>query len=279
MRIGLISFFTFVLVLSCTSEHRDRNNPVKSPNDSMLIDYVSRSFGYEEPYKRELPKQLAKIRNGEYNDRAWTNDTILGDYRLQSFNFDIIGYCPFVVEVTRGENEFVSYFTFTDEIFFLYNHSDIKLLSPDSVRYARYKRDEHELLQKINLEKNFNALIDTLGYQRNRLAVQNLIEIVFHDLLNMTRVDHKESVPFIESKELHERYSDRFGQKYASYIVARLKREYDIFDKSGTGKTDFVFRSQEGVFGYWKFWIIEVNGLYRLRSSFFCDFAFQAMWL
>lgn len=279
MRTGLILSFVFIHFLSCTPEHTNRNKPIKSPNDSTLIDYVSRSFDYEEPYRRELPKQLAKIRSGEYNDRTWTNDTILGDYRLQSFNFDIIGYCPFVVEVTRGQNEFVSYFTFTDEIFFLDNNVDIKLLSPDSLRYAEHKRNEHEILQKINLEKNFNALIDTLGYQHDPLEVQNLIEIVFHDLLNMERSDHKKLVSFIESKELYERYSRQFGQNYASYIVARLKREYDIFDKSGTGKTDFVFRSQEGAFGYWKFWIVEVNGLYRLKSSFYSDFAFQAMWL
>ncbi len=233
--------------------------------DSLLVNFLLSQFNTFHYDRSSLEKQLKDLRSGVPNtDYIRSNSAGFRNFHLQSFRFDSQTHPPFALEVTDDSNNLVYIFTFTDEVYYNTNGLSARGRLESLVLDSKASNDFQR--QKVNLETNLNLLIMKLGLERDPGAMHEVIDMIFRKLLEMKTYEDSELVTIIEQLG---------GDRNAAESVLN---EYKNFIDSQATKI-FRFKSLEGNFGYWRIWVDEVDGVYKVRTRFFSDTLFTSSYM
>ncbi|HTJ50115.1 MAG TPA: hypothetical protein VL443_11710 [Cyclobacteriaceae bacterium] len=272
MKRGLIQILFFVLILISGERTPERiviSEQDLITKDSILIDYVLTKFDYSNDHRSNFKGQLKEMRTGRTLSSGYTirRDTTIGEYKLIAFQFDSESYPPFVIEVTKTNSELVSFFSFTDELYYMSNNLGPDFHSSDTLILSRRKIDKSVLVGKINLERNLNDLIYKLGYQNNDRSISNLIETIFIHLLKMQKFQESE-------------FTRMLGLvKTTDSVTNLINEEKRLFIKSDNSSKTFIFESKEGSFGYWRLDLIRDGDGFKVKTRFFSDVVYTALFM
>jgi hypothetical protein len=264
MKHWLVYTISFLLLSSCGKKYDDGAISISlQKRDSLLIDYITEEFGYDEYEKSTFWKQLKRLRQDTTStgDVTETLEAKFNNYHLKSFIFDSQKRPPFVVEITNEDGQFIDFFSFTDEEFYSSNSIDFRR---DITRSAEM---DSLLQQKINLEKNLNELIVRLNL-KNEKQVFHFIETLCH-ILNMQQID-QDSV----QSEVKAIYTNRISDS----IYNLVKEEQSSFFKKGNKEKVLMVRTQSGL-AYWRFWIVSSDDKIKIKTAFFSDILYVPMYI
>ena len=261
----LLGFFLF----SCGKKHDDGAVSMSlEKRDSLLIEYIVKGFDYDwdpglyEISKRRFKTQLNNLRNNPgYQD--YTHQAEFKEYNLKSFLFDSQGKSPFVVEITNKKDEFISFFTYTDEKFYSSN-----TISRERNSYSSPEKDS-VLQEKINFEKNLNQLVEILNLNDAKEILDFTKTLC--DLLEM-QVITQDSIQN-EIKSLCANTDLAWGDSICNLVY----QEQKLFFEKGKGDV-FMARTQYYL-GYWRFWIEENERKFKIRVAFFSDILYTPIYM
>lgn len=270
MRHWLILSLLIMVLISCEKKHDDGAVSMSiEKRDSLLLDYITTEFDFDydsaylERSKYNFQIQLNALR--KETSSSYTHVAKFKNYHLKSFLFDSQHKSPFAIEITNDKDQFISFFTFTDEIFYRGNSISVKNYMTRSV-----ERDSI-LHQKINFEYNLNLLAKRLGINTKN-EILNFTEMLC-SLLNM----HKISEDSIQN-EIRRFYFDS-DYPLNDSISNLVKEEQTKFFQKGSGPILQV-RTQDSLgLGYWRFWIEQNEDRLIIRTAFFSDILYMPMYM
>lgn len=265
MRHWLILSFLVLFLTSCKKKHDDGAISMSvEQRDSLLIDYITKEFDLPEYQISDYWRQLKRLRR----DTTPTGTVVISyerefrDYRFKSFLFDSQMKPPFVVEVMNNEDQFISFFSFTDDEFYSGNSTTRMIPIHDSMG-----RDS-VLRQKVNLENNLNQLSKRLNL-KNETEIFDLITTLL-EVLEIEQTD-QESI----EKEVRFIFTNMdFSSKDS--ISNLVEKEQAAFFKKGTGK---ILLARTAFQAYWKFWIEESEERLIIRAAFFSDIMYVPVYM
>jgi hypothetical protein len=262
--------FLVIILSSCEKKHDDGAVSMSiEKRDSLLLDYITKEFDfnfdstYLERSKYNFRIQLNTLRKD--TSSSYTHVAKFKSYHLKSFLFDSQRKSPFAIEITNDKAQFISFFTFTDEIFYKGNSVSVKNYMTRSV-----ERDSI-LHQKINFEYNLNLLTNRLGINTKN-EMLGFTEMLC-GILNMPKIS-EDSI----RKEIRLFYFDS-ERPLNDSIFNLVEKEQALFFQKGSGDILQV-RTQDSLgIGYWRIWIEEINGKLTVRTGFFSDILFNPMYM
>jgi hypothetical protein len=208
----IFSLLVFCLV-SCGSKATIKGS-TREHRDSMLLKEIATQFDYQHIFTREIAYQLKNLR------RRILNDTSFGDYHLNAYLFDDQRYPPFIIEVTTNDSIVVSYFTYTDEIYYLRN--GIEAIRDDSSNVFKLKEDRQNNTaydHKINLERNFNDLVVRLDIKNNLPAIEQLVDIIFSQLLLLESYDDADLEVLLQKVDMTDQLRSVLILSISSFVM------------------------------------------------------------
>lgn len=262
---GCIIFFGVALLASCGEKPKERSEYVGRDRDSLLINYVIEQFSEDHYNQDDLQLQLTSMRNGHFSRASFKSiQCSFNDYKLTSFQFDAQTYPPFVVEITDKHDDLVSLFSFTDEMYYLYNELGVHIDTSLTVTLLHFNGPSPKL--NVSLEARLNHLIKELGIDDEE-SINNLIDVLFGTLLEMQTYDEQQLGELVHALKGDEK------------LLSMVNNEFKTFHESG-GRRNLRYRSKDGNgLGCWKFWLEKKGGTYYVRARFFSDILFDALFM
>ena len=266
----VINVFLFAMIsVSCTK--RD-SGAIKVESlrerDSLLVSFLLTQF---EPFhynKSSIEQQLKWLRSGFSSTYTRSIDASFRNFHFKSFRFDSQAHPPFAIEVTDDDNNLLSLFTFTDEIYYDNNSLTASYIS-DCFILDSLSSDDSTLFRNVNLERNLNAIIKKLNLDGDRNATLVTIDLIFRKLLEMESYEDSEIAMIAETIE------QNYGEPR---IVELICSEYNQFIDSPPGDV-LRFKAHEGFAGYWRIWTEETKGVNLVKAKFFSDVLFTSLYL
>lgn len=189
-----------------------------------------------------------------------------GQYKLRVYEFhDPFGYTPFAIKVLDKKDSLITFFTFTDELF--YRNNDVK----GKFDYAKNRIDlktaqgDTRTLNNRNLNDNLNTLIQIVGYQHNEVDIRNLMDVIFIDLLRMKPVNYH------EIKDLSSRLSKI---KTDNPVIKQCIEEFSNLNIQ-CKLSSMCLSAKEGSPGYWSFSIEQQHEDFIVKAKFIGDLIYE----
>lgn len=259
MNVHQFIFFLLLLSFASCGSGATKRGISQESRDSMLLNEIAKQFDYKTVYTSEIAFQLKNLR------KQIVNDTSFGEFHLSAFLFHDQRYPPFVIEVMTSDFNVVSYFSYTDEIYYLRNgieatHND----SSNIFEIHANKTHKNDYESKINLDIQFNDLVTKLNVQKDLAAVEQLVDIIFAQLLRLESYDDAEIEALLQQVAMTDQ------------LRAQLIYEFRHFCSDDSNPT-YRFKAKEGTGGYWKLVIMPTDEGYKLKSKFFSDELYRAI--
>jgi hypothetical protein len=266
----VINVFLFAVISVCCTK-RD-SGAVKAEfhgnRDSLLVSFLLTQFQSFHYNKSSIEEQLKWLRSGFSSTYTRSNAASFRNFHFKSFRFDSQAHAPFAIEVTDDEDNLLSLFTFTDEIYYNNNSLASSYIS-DCFILDSLSADDSTLFQNVNLERNLNALIRKLNLERDENATLAVIDLIFRKLLEMEPYEDSEIAMIAETIE------QNYGEPR---VVELICSEYNQFINSPSEDV-LRFRIHEGFAGYWRIWTEETDGVNTVKATFFSDVLFTRLYL
>jgi hypothetical protein len=251
--IGLLSF-------SCRHEAKTEfNERALTRQDSMTMKYIAKVFGLEG--SKYWPQKFEYYINQQ---RHPSKALIInpGNYKLTPYYFgDGQDYNEFTVKVTSANDSILGFFSFSDELYYMYNSKKAWINKSDR-KIERENRvvDDSKLRSRLNLEKNLNDLIRSLGYQNDRYAIINLLDGLFHDCLSIQKASYQQIDRILEDlKNLDDK--GQFKKEDQEYKYLRQQMNTPAI----------CLQAKEGIHGFWILKIEKIGLVYKVKTRFVGD--------
>lgn len=228
--------YAFMLIfVTCCAMAQNRS---LSPEDLRFKNYVVKEFNIQIPsIKRDIDTALL-------NKNIPFKEILIypGIFKLRAykFNFDF-GYSPFAIKVMDSKDSILTFFSFTDEIYYMTNEVSGEYLFGKKITIN--KQDSRKPLFDRNLENNLNSLIEQLDYQGSKVKIENLLNVIFLDLLQMTQINDYE-IRYLNSKLSRLKTKDP--------LIRQCIQEFSELEHLPESVLLCV-NAKEGLFGYWIF--------------------------
>lgn len=277
MKYSLIILLLGLFLFSCEKRHDDGAISLSQEvKDSLLIEYIIKEFDFNQDSnhyrisKRDFRSQLDSI--NKYPSRKYysygSNEAQFKNYHFKSFLFDSHVKPPFVVEITNEKDQFIDFFTFTDENFYSGN-----TITSRKDLYGRSIERDSILRHKRNLEKNLNQLIRRLGLN-NKKEILDFTKTLC-GTLNMKEISQdslKNSIKAICTQS---------DLALGDSIYSLVQEEQKLFFEKGQGDVLIVNTTYHIFLGYWRIWLEEDKHEHRLiiKTAFFSDILYNPIFM
>lgn len=266
---NIVQLTLVVLAVWCTSCANHKKQTEKKPlnRDSLLLTKIGLEFNERNVTQGDFANQLRELRGGPQNNRTYSNvtESKWRDFQLRAYRFVSQRYPPFIIEITDSNDQLVSFFTFADELYYLSNSLSSEFNdSLELVVSQNTEKIDSTLAVNLTLDKNLNELITNLKIEEDLNEISKLIAIIFQQLLKLDQYDDEEIETLM--KEIivtHE-------------LKSYLESEYRTFHNDESN-TVFRFKANEGEGGYWKLLVVPGSAGYRVKSKFFSDALYTAI--
>jgi hypothetical protein len=265
-----INVLLITVIIGCNLSGKRPNQNLIAERDTLLKKAIIQEFPmfFQRKYQFDEVNTQIELCNANYNEIIVNP----GKFKLQYYQIgNPFHYSPFAIKVTDSVNNILKFFTFNDELHYLYNDLNGSYWYGDSIEIRSRENIHGTYIDDLNLEKNVNEMIEKLGYQNNQTHIINLLEVIFVSLLDMEQVNMYELNHLCDQlKTVRNRNTE----------IDNCIREFENFRVNfHVCDLGLCVKAKEGLFGFWQFTLEEQGLGYKVKVRFIGDLIYNSMYM